>query len=122
MENTITKIQGWIITALLVFIFIAQAFSIFNTYQQDQINRQRASTYEERVEKAQQVLDRQRDVIFDLITDYENAAYFDPNVDRITEQQLLAAEFQLTALQSIAIQNTQIIELLAASPLEAYAE
>jgi hypothetical protein len=37
-------------------------------------------------------------------------------VDRIAEQQLTAEEFQLIALQIIAIQNSQVIELLAATP------
>jgi len=115
-NNGITKLQGWIITILLALILVAQGFSIFNSFKKDQINRKRASTYEERIEEAQNVLDDQRDIIFDLMTEYEDAVYNNPSVDRISEQQLLAEEFQLTVLQSIAIQNTQIIELLATIP------
>lgn len=108
--------QRWVIVVLLALILIAQLFSIFNTYQRDQIQRERAATYEARVEEAQQVLEVQRDVISDLLSDYESLAYDNPSIDRIAEQQLIAAEFQITALQAIAIQNTQVIELLAAAP------
>ena len=108
--------QRWIIAGLLALILIAQVFSIANTYQRDQIQRERAATYQQRVEEAQVVLDLQRNIIEDLLSEYESVAYDNPNVDRIVEQQLLAAEFQLTALQAIAIQNTQIIEMLSAAP------
>jgi hypothetical protein len=112
----LSSLQGWIIAVLLALILVAQLFSIVDTYQRDKLERERAATYEQRVEAAQQVLDRQREVISDLIFDYESVAYDNPNVDRIAEQQLLAAEYQLSALQAIAVQNSQIIELLAAIP------
>lgn len=108
--------QGWLIVILLALIFLAQLFSILNTYQQDRIQRERSASYEIRVEEAQKILDLQREVISDLVSDYESLAYDNPNIDRIAEQQLLVSEFQLTGLQALAIQNTQIIELLASAP------
>ena len=102
------------VVALLVLILATQVFTILSTLQQNRVASKRAATYQARVETAQKVVDRQQDVIFDLVTDYHASAYDSPDViDRITEQQLLAAEYQLTALQIIAIQNSQILELLA---------
>jgi anti-sigma-K factor RskA len=100
----------------LFLILAAQLFSLYNTYKQDQIERRRAETYLERVEEARNLVDRQQDVISDLVSEYEDLAYGNPDVDRIAEQQLLAAEHQMMALQVIALQNSQVIELLAAAP------
>jgi ABC-type lipoprotein release transport system permease subunit len=106
----------WIIVILLGAVLLTNVFSIITTFQQNAIARERATSYEERVQKAQALVDRQRDIILDLVDDYESAAYDNPNVDRITEQQLYAAEYQLQALQILAIQNSQLIELISAAP------
>jgi hypothetical protein len=118
MENSKKNYRSilWIIVGLLVALLVVEVFQIVTTFQQNAIARERAATYEERVKEAQDLVDRQRDLILDLVSDYETAAYDNPNVDRITEQQLLAAEYQLQGLQIIAIQNSQIIELLSATP------
>lgn len=108
--------QLWVIAALLLLILVTELFSVYNTYQQDRIARRRAETYQERVRQARDLIDRQRATISDLVSEYEASAYDNPDVDRISEQQLLAAEHQLLALQAIALQNSQIIELLAATP------
>jgi len=97
-------------------LLVAELFQIVTTFQENAIARERAATYEERVNEAQDLVDRQRDLILDLVSDYESSAYSNPSVDRITEQQLLAAEYQLQGLQILAIQNSQIIELLSAAP------
>ncbi|MCX6101627.1 MAG: hypothetical protein NTV92_09505 [Candidatus Bipolaricaulota bacterium] len=47
---------------------------------------------------------------------YEKTAYRSAEIDRISEQQLVAAESTLAALQIIALQNSQIIQLLATAP------
>jgi len=106
----------WIIVLLLAGVLAANVFSIVTTYQQNAIARERAETYQARVEEAQDLVNRQRDLILELVSDYEASAYDNPRIERISEQQLLAAEFQLLALQTLAIQNSQIIELLSASP------
>jgi len=106
----------WIIAVLLATVLATDVFSIVTTYQQNTVARERAETYQTRVEEAQDLVNRQRDIIFYLVSDYEAAAYDDPRIERIAEQQLLAAEFQLLAMQTLAIQNSQIIELLSASP------
>src|SRR3990172_4330687 len=105
-----------IIAILLGGVLVANLFSIVTTFQQNAVARDRAVSYEARVQEAQALVDRQRNIILDLVTDYESAAYADPGIDRIAEQQLLAAEHQLVALQILAIQNGQIIELLSATP------
>ncbi len=106
----------WIIVILLGAVLLANVFSIITTFQQNTVARERAASYEERGQQAQALIDRQRDVILDLVSDYGSAAYDNPSVDRIAEQQLLAAEYQLQALQILAIQNSQIIELISATP------
>jgi Leucine-rich repeat (LRR) protein len=106
----------WIIVILLVLSLASNEYSIVATYQQDWIAAERAATYQERVEEAQKIVDQQRDGIEDLISDYETAVYDNPSADRIAEQQLIAAEFQIVALQTLAIQNNQVIELLSAAP------
>jgi len=110
------KIAIGTIVVLLVLILVAQLFTIYSTYQQNQVAGQRATTYQARVETAQNLVARQQDTIFNLIIDYRASAYDNPSIDRIAEQQLLASEYQLTALQILAIQNSQIIELLATAP------
>lgn len=62
------------------------------------------------------IASRQDDLIADLLESYQADAYDNPSLERITEQQLIAAEYQLTALQLIALQNGEIIQLLAITP------
>jgi len=50
------------------------------------------------------------------LNDYQKAAYDDPDVETIYQQQLIASEHVLMALHLMAIQNSQVIELLAATP------
>ncbi|MBN2287646.1 MAG: hypothetical protein JXI43_14460 [Tissierellales bacterium] len=106
----------WVIAGLLAALLLVAAFSIWTTYQQNAIAKERAESYQARVDEAQAVVEQQRDMITDLTSDYQSAAYDNPAIDRIAEQQLLAAEYQLLALQTLAIQNTQVIELLSAAP------
>ncbi len=87
-----------------------------NTAEQDAIVAAQAATYEARVKEARALVDKQQEVILGLITEYKDTAYDNPLIDRIAEQQLLATESTLAALQIIAIQNSQVIELLAAAP------
>jgi len=69
-----------------------------------------------RVEKIKTVIANQQQLIDDILTDYQAAAYDNPSVERIAEQQLLAAEHTLLTLQMMALQNNQIIQLLANNP------
>ena len=50
-----------------------------------------------------------------MFTSYEEVAY-GPDVNRIAEQQLLATEPQLLALQIIGMQNGKIASLIASFP------
>lgn len=115
-QTGIYKTILWIIVVLLVLVLVTQVFQIASTFQQNKIASDRAESYQTRVDAAQKLVNDQRDLILDLVQDYEDAAYNDPMIERITEQQLLAAEFQLLGLQTLALQNSQIIELLASSP------
>jgi len=110
--------RGWfmLMNILLILLLAINAVQFVFTYQQNQIAATRAASYQERVTAAQELVAAQRGVIFDLVNNYKNSAYSNPNVERIAEQQLIASEYTLSALQIIAIQNSQIIELLANAP------
>ena len=114
--NKTGKTILWIIGVLLLLVLVTQVFQIVSTFQQNKIASDRAESYQTRVEAAQKLVKDQRDLILDLVQDYEDAAYNNPMIDRIAEQQLFAAEFQLLGLQTLALQNSQIIELLASAP------
>jgi uncharacterized membrane protein affecting hemolysin expression len=77
---------------------------------------QQSSQRAERAVAAQALVQSQQSLITSLMTDYEQAAYKDPNVDTIYQQQLIASEHILQALHIMAIQNSQVIELLAVTP------
>ena len=103
------------ITILLALLLAVEIYQVVTTYQQNKLAEERASAYQTRVEEAQLLVSKQQTVIFGLLTDYQKDAY-GGSVDRIAEQQLIATEYTLTALQIMAIQNSQIIELLANAP------
>ena len=76
-------------------------------------NEERFTIYAEHAGRAQALIERHRRIIADASDSYRADAYA-PAIDRIAEQQLIAAEYQLLLLQIIAQQNAQMIELLAA--------
>jgi hypothetical protein len=114
--NKKTDLLLAIIAMLLVIILAFQAYSVITTNQQRALAEQRVAEYAERVTAAHAVVDSQRDVIFGMLDSYETDVYNNPRADRIAEQQLIAEEYQLTALQVIVVQNSQLIELLAITP------
>jgi hypothetical protein len=111
MEANTKKIDVtmWIIIALLAAILVSNIFMIVAAGGQSE-------EYQTAIDDAQALIQQQQSTIQSLFNDYESLAYNNPSVDRIAEQQLLAAEFQLEALQIIALQNAQIIELLVVAP------
>lgn len=114
--NKRTDLLLGIIAILLVILIALSAYSLISTNQQRALAEQRAAEYAERVLAAQAIVELQNDIVFSLLDDYQAAAYEDDRIERITEQQLIAAEYQIVGLQALAIQNGQIIELLASSP------
>jgi len=114
-ETTSYKSILRLIVVLLILALFTQVFQIYSTFQQNGIAKGRAENYQARVLAVQSLVDSQRDQIFNLVSDYNEAAY-SANLDRIAEQQLRAAEFQLLGLQILAIQNSQVIELLSEAP------
>jgi flagellar basal body-associated protein FliL len=105
-----------IISVLLLLLIVISSFQVVSTYQQNQLYEQRANTYELRVEEAEKLLERQQDLIFGLMDDYNADVYNNPRVENVYHQQLVASEYTVVGLQIIAIQNTQIIQLLASLP------
>lgn len=105
-----------LMTLMLTTLVALAGYQVVSTYQQNQVASQRAASHAERVLAAQELVETQQSYIMSLMDEYQDAAYDNPAVDRIAEQQLLATESNLAALQIIAIQNSQIIELLATAP------
>ena len=100
------------ITVLLIVSVLTNMVQLAVTFQQNQIAAQRASTYQQRVEEAEKVVASQQTIITNLMDNYKETAYGNPDVTRIAEQQLMATETSLTALQIIAIQNTSHLTFL----------
>ena len=109
---------GWyvVISLLLLLLLAVNSASFVLTYQKNQIEAQRAATYQARVDAASQIVESQRTYILDIIDNYQKDVYGNPDVERIAEQQLIAEEYQLSVLQTIAIQNSQVLELMVAAP------
>jgi hypothetical protein len=105
-----------ILTILVALLLLLNLVQFGMTFQQNRLAAARAASHEERAQAAQALVEQQSSAITSLMRDYESAAYNNPSVERITEQQLLAAEATIGALQIIALQNSQIIQLLATAP------
>jgi hypothetical protein len=97
------------ITILLVLLLLTQIFQVVTSWQ-------RTAAHVRRVEQVRGIVDKQQTLILGLLDSYHAAAYGNTEVDRIAEQQLVATEYTLSALQVMAIENSQIIELLADAP------
>lgn len=109
----------WFIAVLLLALLSSNIYFAALAYQERQAQVEyaeaRQAAYQEHVQQMQTVLDRQRQIIADVSDSYHADAY-DPGIERIAEQQLIAAEYHLLLLQVIAQQNAQTLELLMARP------
>lgn len=106
----------WIVVLLLLTLVSLNAYSIYTSHQMLQIEAQRATDYEARISAIRTRAQTQRDLIGNLFTAYQTDAYDNPSVDRISEQQLTAAEYTIQMLRLIGIQNSDMIDLMAAQP------
>jgi hypothetical protein len=109
-------------TYLLIYLLITlMALLVSNVYFSAQAQQERQAQaerieerqviYEEYVGQMQAALARQQRVV-DGVADSYHADAYNSDIDRIAEQQLIAAEYQMLLLQVIAQQNAQMIELL----------
>jgi len=80
-----------------------------------QDRRAQAARIEEHAGQVQALLDRQQWIVAGAADSYHTDAYA-PGIERIAEQQLIAAEYQILLLQAVAQQNAVIIELMMAGP------
>ena len=100
-----------VIAVLLIILVATNFWIILEGQRREEAQTARVAFLHEQAEGIAMLADLQDEIIFNLFESYEDTAY-GPSVDRIAEQQLIAAEHQLMALQSIALQNRQIAELL----------
>ncbi len=104
--ETRSRSSSVIIIGLLALILAATVYPIV----QDHLNKEEA---QQRRATMVQVLAVQQSIVEELLSEYQAAAYDNPGVDRIAEQQLIATEHQLMALQVLMQQNILILELLS---------
>lgn len=104
------------ITILVLACGLLLGYQVFSTFRQSQLDAEHAAMYEQRVRAAETLARTQQSTITSLVESYEKAAYSNTEIDRISEQQLLAEEAILGALQIIAIQNSQILQVLSVTP------
>ncbi|GMQ79160.1 MAG: hypothetical protein BMS9Abin02_1720 [Anaerolineae bacterium] len=101
--------------ATLVALLATNLFSLQKANTREEEYVKRVAEYEIRANLTRDIIDMQIQSLGDVVSNYEKAAY-GPDVDRIAEQQLLAAEHQLLALQTIGMQNAQLMSLVASLP------
>lgn len=97
----------WLVI-IVVLLFINALGLGYQIYKSET----KAVESQERIDEITAMVDIQSKSIISLLDEYQDVAY-GPKVDRISEQQLLATEYTIQALQLIALQNSQIIELLS---------
>ena len=102
----------WQIVLFLVSLIICNTY--FGTLAL-QDRRAQAARIEEHAERVQALLDRQQWIVAGAADSYRADAYA-PGIERIAEQQLIAAEYQMLLLQAIAQQNALMIELMTVEP------
>lgn len=101
-------------TWFFVCLMILMACSVYLAtaiLQDRQAQVERAEEWQVIHEQMQETLDIEHRVIISARDGYHADAY-ESDVDRITEQQLLALEYQMVLLQIIARQNAVMIELM----------
>ena len=98
----------WIIAVVLVLVLGANVYVAVRLHQERQQREEQAAI-------ALELAQRQMVLVADMMENYRADAY-GPRVDRIAEQQLVATEHQLMALQLLAMQGIEIIQLLAVTP------
>lgn len=109
------SLVSWLIYIALLTLVSSNVYyaTVAQQERQVQIERdaERQAIYEEHTQQLQARLARDQHTITGAFDNYHADAY-NAGIDRIAEQQLIAAEYQLLLLQIIARQNAEIIELM----------
>lgn len=100
----IGNLVRWILVVVLLALLAGNTYFAMLAHKEHQAQRVLA-------EQMQPLFEQQRRTILNTFADYQADAY-GPDIDRIAEQQLIAAEYQVMLSQTIAMQNVQILELL----------
>lgn len=97
MESLVKRIRG-LLVSVIIMLFILVSFEAYDLGKQ----RLEADLFEQRVTEVEKIVENQRDFIIDLYSEYQDAAYRDPNLNGIMAQQLRALEYNLQALQILS--------------------
>lgn len=104
-----------LIVLLLVCLLIVQVISLGSDFLGQRSESARIAEKQARIAEIVSESEKERAVLELLMTSYEVDAYHG-TLDRIAEQQLVATEYSIRALQILGKQNNAIIELLADQP------
>jgi uncharacterized protein HemX len=114
-QSAQTQSSHKLITILLVCLLIVQVIGLGSDLLGQNAQRARLAEKQARIAEIINENEKERIILETLMTSYEKAAYRS-NLDRIAEQQLVASEYSIRALQILGKQNNAIIELLADQP------
>ena len=100
-------VQAWLVTVLLFCLLVVEGYQVFRDVE---AQKQCKAAFDSQLIQ----ITAQKGIYLDLLQMYQKSAYGNNSIDRIAEQQLIAAESQITALQVMAAQNNTLIELESA--------
>lgn len=110
-----TQSSNKLIAILLVFLLIVQLMSLSSDFMNRSAENAHAAEKQARIAEIVSESEKERAALELLMTSYQADAYHG-SLDRIAEQQLVATEYSIRALQILGKQNNAIIELLADQP------
>lgn len=110
-----TQTGNKLIVLLLVCLLIVQVISLSSVFAARSAESTRAAEKQARITEIVSDSEKERAALELLMTSYQADAYHG-TLDRIAEQQLVATEYSIRALQILGKQNNAIIELLADQP------
>jgi len=101
------KVRSWLVVGFLALITVFLGYLAITQFSG---NKECSDTV--LLTKVKMI--EQQKIFEPLMSNYIASAYEDTSIERIAEQQLIAEESQITALQVITTQNNLIYELLSA--------
>lgn len=104
-----------LIVVLLVCLLLVQVIGLASDFSAKSAESARLTAKQAKIAEIVSESEKERAALELLMTSYQADAYHG-TLDRIAEQQLVATEYSIRALQILGKQNNAIIDLLADQP------
>jgi hypothetical protein len=104
-----------LIVVLLVCLLLVQVIGLASDFSAKSAESARVTAKQAKIAEIVSESEKERAALELLMTSYQADAYHG-TLDRIAEQQLVATEYSIRALQILGKQNNAIIDLLADQP------